>query len=239
MAKKQTALAVADAPRETLYLIESELRELCEYRDSLDPATEAASIDACDKQIVAFIGREIRKVTSIAAMLRYFRGQAEAAKVEERHARKWHDIYDARYQRLATMVHSTMVAMDVQKLEGATDRFRRQNNPEALEVVDLVALPDEYLRTTIRLPKTVWDAIALAVKADELAQMSITSDVDAVKLKAALQSTVDCPKCMGMGVVASANGKDVADCEPCGHTGQVRATIPGAKLTRGEHLRVE
>ncbi len=172
-------------------------------------------------------------------MLRYFRGQAEAAKAEEQHARKWRDLYDGRYNRLATMVHGVMVALGVDKLEGATDRFRRQNNPEALEVTDTLALPDEYLKTTVRLPKPVWDAIALAVKKDELAQMTVTNDVDAVKLKAALQSTVECTKCLGLGVEATHDGKDVHPCDRCGATGQVRATIPGARLTRGEHLRVE
>jgi hypothetical protein len=34
-------------------------------------------------------------------------------------------------------------------------------------------------------------------------------------------------------------GGEVHDCQNCGATGQVRATIPGARLTRGEHLRVE
>ncbi len=237
MAKKSTALAVVEQPRETLHQIETELRELIDLRDSLDPVTEAEAMAATDKQIEAFVGREIRKVTSIAAMLRYMRSQAEAAATEEAHAHNWRARWDARYRHLATMVHGVMVAMDVQKLEGATDRFRRQNNPEATEIVDVAALPVEYLKTTVRMPKPVWDAIVLAVKKEELAQMTVSNDVDAVKLKAALQANVDCHYCQGIGEIPT--GGEVNPCQNCEGTGQVRATIPGARLTRGEHLRVE
>lgn len=240
MAKKQTALAVVEpeAPRETLHLIETQLRELIEFRDGLGDE-ELEAIKATDAQIQEYVGREIRKVTAIAAILRWFKSQAAAAEAEEVHARKWAARWMGRYNRLATMVHGVMVASDLPKLEGATDRFRRQQNPEALEIVDLVALPDEYFKTTVRMPKVVWDAIALAVKADELAQMTITNDVDAPKVKAALQAMVDCGPCKGVGEVASGDGKHVLVCEKCQGAGQVRWTVKGAKLSRGEHLRVE
>lgn len=238
MATKSKALALVpeEAPRETLQALMMELRELCELRDSL-LETEVEAIQATDAQIQVFVGREIRKVTSIAALLRFFRSQSTAAGVEEQHARKWRERWEARYNRLATMVHGVMVALDVPKLEGATDRFRRQQNPEALDPFDVAKIPDEYFKTTVRMPKPVWDAIALAVKADELAQMTVTNDVDAVKLKAALQATVDCKPCKGMGVIGA--GGVVQDCAACGTSGQVPATVPGARLTRGEHLRVE
>ncbi len=238
MAKKSTALAVVEAPRETLHQIETELRELCDLRDSLDPS-EAEAIQATDEQIEAFVGREIRKVTGIAALLRYFRSQTEAAKAEEAHARKWRDRWEARYNRLATMVHGVMVAMDVQKLEGATDRFRRQNNPEATEVYDAAALPDEYLKGTIKLPyaDVKWLLAAARNSSLDTSNLVITSDVDAVKLKAALQANVDCHYCQGIGEIPT--GGEVNPCQNCEGTGQVRATIPGARLTRGEHLRVE
>ncbi len=240
MAKKSTALAVVEAPRETLHQIETELRELCELRDALDPATEADAITATDAQIQACVGREIRKVTGIAALLRYFRSQSEAAKAEEQHARKWRDRWEARYNRLATMVHGVMVAMDVQKLEGATDRFRRQNNPEATEIVDLNALPDEYLRATIKMPLSTWKFLVESHRLEPNPDIiKVTSEVDAVKLKAALQSSVECAKCAGCGQMVTVDGGDVSDCQNCEGTGQVRATIPGARLTRGEHLRVE
>lgn len=239
MAKKSTALAVVEAPRETLHQIETELRELCELRDDVNAELEPEAAKAIDDQIADFVGREIRKVTSIAALLRYFRSQVAAATAEEEHARRWRDRWDGRYKRLAGMVHGVMVAMDVQKLEGATDRFRRQNNPQALEVVDTAAIPDEYMKATIRLPFTVWKDIVLAVKAEELAQMVVTSDVDAVALKKALQSTVDCHYCEGFGQKASEDGKRVENCQNCQGAGQVPKTVPGARLSRGEHLRVE
>lgn len=242
MAKKQTALAVVaepEAPRETLHLIETELRELIEFRDGL-PENEAEAIKACDEQIQQYVGREIRKVTAIAAILRWFKSQAAAAAAEEEHAAKWRKRWEARYNRLATMVHSVMVMLDVPKLEGATDRFRRQQNPEATEVYDMAAVPDVYLKATVRLSMYTWKALVKEHKLEpDPAFITVTSEVDAVKLKAALQSSVDCSMCKGVGELAIDQGKDTAACPGCAGLGQVRATIPGARLTRGEHMRVE
>lgn len=244
MAKKNTAVAIIpeEAPAETLRAITLELRELCEFRDGL-PETEVDAIKACDEQIAAFVGREIRKVTSIAALLRFFGSQRSAAAIEEEQAAKWRKKWDARYNRLASMVHANMVENNLDKLEGATSRFRRQLNPEALDPFDTTAIPDEYLKVRLTMPLSEFKLLIGAMSEDGRVRLQSfrvgDNEVDAVALKKALQSTVDCHDCAGFGQKASEDGKRVESCEGCEGTGQVPKTVPGARLSRGEHLRVE
>ncbi len=240
MPKAKTALAVVEnePARETLHVIETELRELIDLRESFDPETEGEAIAATDTQIQAFVGREIRKVTSIAAIMRWFASQAAAAQAEEDHAALWRKRWQGRYDRLKNMVHGIMIAMELPKLEGATDRFRRQNNPEAVEVFDVATLPDEYLKATIRMPLSTWKFLIETHRLEPNPEIiTVTSDVDTTKLKKALQARVECHYCLGVGERASDGG--VHACENCEGTGQVSATVPGARLSRGEHLRVE
>jgi DnaJ-class molecular chaperone len=63
--------------------------------------------------------------------------------------------------------------------------------------------------------------------------------VDNSALKKALQETMDCAQCKGTGSVASKDGGKVEDCAACAGTGTVAVVIPGARLARSEHLRLE
>src|SRR6185312_2857181 len=123
----------AGDPKLSLFQVEQEKLDLIQFRDECETDEECAAVD---QQIQEYVGREIRKVSGIAALLKHFKAQAAMAKAEEERAAKWRKRWEANYERLKNMVHGVMVALELPKVEGATDRFRRQKNPIALEITD-------------------------------------------------------------------------------------------------------
>lgn len=217
-------------PKLSLFNIEQEKLDLIQFRDECETDEERAAVD---QQIQEYIGREIRKVSGIAALLKYFKAQAATAKAEEERAAKWRKKWEANYERLKNMVHGVMLALDLPKVEGATDRFRRQKNPVALEITDAKLIPEQYLKATIKMPLSAWKEL-IACDAPGLARdFTVTSEVDTASVKAALQVKVKCALCDGTGLV------DEEGCNFCRGEKAVAQNVPGARLVQGEHLRVE
>lgn len=176
----------AGDPKLSLFQIEQEKLDLIQFREDCETDEERQAVD---EQIQAYVGREIRKVTGIAALLKHFKAQAAIAKAEEERAAKWRKRWEANYERLKNMVHGVMIALELPKVEGATDRFRRQKNPVALEVTDATVIPADYLKANIRMPLKEWEALRDFIPFGySIKGLAVTSEVDTVALKAALQS---------------------------------------------------
>lgn len=224
----------------SLFQIEQEMAELIAVREECVTDEERGVVDA---QIQEYVCREIRKVTGIAALLKHFKAQAAMAKAEEERAAKWRKRWEANYERLKNMVHGVMLALDLPKVEGATDRFRRQKNPAALEITDAKLIPEQYLKATIKMPFAEWQRVLEALPDDfdwpdsDKPSFTVTSEVDTVAVKAACLMKVPCPECEGHGLQSVADG--AIECDTCAASGMVLAKVPGARLVQGEHLRVE
>ena len=193
----------------SLFKIEQEKADLICFREECETDEERAAVD---QQIQEYVGREIRKVTGIAALLKYFKAMGAVAKAEKERLAQQQAKWEGRHERLRAMVLGVMQAMNVPKLEGATDRLRRQKNPVALEITDTLQIPEQYLKATIQMPFAEWrvllDAAAGGIPFVPTATtFRVTSEVDTAAVKAALL--------VEGGVV------------------------PGARLVVGEHLRCE
>lgn len=231
-------------PKLSLFQIEQEMAELIAVREECESDEERGVVDA---QIQEYVGREIRKVSGIAALLKHFKSQAAIAKAEEERAAKWRKRWEASYERLKNMVHGVMMALDLQKVEGATDRLRRQKNPVSLEITDTAAIPERYLKATIRMSFEEWKRVTDYLGQNHVLLLRtihpvVTSEVDTVALKAVLLEKIICADCKGSGGpvdLTEYGGGDKEPCPTCGGIGTVSATVPGAKLTQSEHLRCE
>lgn len=234
-------------PKLSLFQIEQEMAELIAVREECESDEERGVVDA---QIQEYVGREIRKVSGIAALLKHFKSQAAIAKAEEERAAKWRKRWESSYERLKNMVHGVMMALDLPKVEGATDRFRRQKNPVSLEITDAKLIPEEYLKSKITMPFGHWKDLVKAADSRGSAsfyalnseQVTVTSEVDTAALKAALLVKIICADCKGSGGpfdLTEYGGGDKEPCPTCEGIGTVSATVPGARLTQSEHLRCE
>lgn len=156
-------------------------------------------------------------------------------------------IWTARRDRVRDVAHEVMIAMELQKVEGAADRLRRQKNPAALEVYDVLAIPDQYLKVTVKMSLREWKRLRSMIPdiqtRTDLPEMDVMTEVENAALKKVLLAKSVCPKCKGVGEVAQ--GVEVWPCDGCngpageGATGLVETVVPGARLTWGEHLRLE
>ncbi len=188
--------------RLSLYDIEHEMADLVLFRDECQTDEERA---ACDQQIAEYAQREVRKVTNIAALYRYFRAHENTAKAEQERIAKQRQKWERAAERVKALVLGVMQSLEIPKLESATDRFRRQKNPVALEITDAKLIPEQYLKATVRMPFETWKELIGDDWVFNPDFVSVTSEVDTAAVKAALA------------------------------TGEV----PGARLTQGEHLRIE
>lgn len=218
----------------TLFQIEQEKVELIALREECETLEECAAVD---KQIQEYIGLEIRKVTSIAALLKYFKSQGEVAKAEQQRALNHRIRWEGRYEHLKAMVLGVMQAMELVKVEGATDRLRRQKNPVGVEITDARAIPEKFLKVTVEMPYATWKQLlgSAAGYAPAVTAYTVTSAVDMGALKAA---------CLAAEHVTHSylnnRPQGVTDLEKYEVERLERLIkIPGARLVRTEHLRCE
>lgn len=231
--------AVIEAPERSLSLfqIEQEKAELIAFREECVTDEERTAVD---RQIQEYVGAEIRKVSGIAALLKFFKSNAEAAKAEQDRVAKQRAKWEGRYERLKAMVLGVMQTLEIQKVESATDRLRRQKNPVSLEVYDVTQIPEKYLNATIRMPFSGWKRLLEAAGAYAPEDgFSVNSEVDSSAIKAELQKHVQCPACKGDPIDAAGGRLPTVVCEVCRGEKTVPASVPGARLTQGEHLRIE
>lgn len=240
MATQEQTLVPAAAV--SLFKLEQEKLELFDLRDIVETDEERAAIDA---QLLEYVKMETRKVTNIAGLLKHFDAKYKEAVAEElrihAHVARWAN----RVAKLKAMVLGVMQAFDVKKLESSTDWFRRQNNPVSLEVTDIGSIEEKFLKATVKMTFEDWQKmVSLAhIGADtlgwgkdrvaEFPRFTVTTEVDNAALKAACAAMQDCEDCGGGGKLAGNT-----PCDACGATGKRPATVPGARLVQGEHLRV-
>lgn len=245
----ELALTAPQQDRLTFWNIEQSHVELLEFRDELSAQQDLEKVDlsaelaTCDSEIRKFVEAGIRKVTAIAGLWRMCDAIIAVLMAEQKRLAAKLATWTGRRERIKNVAHEVMIAFELQKIVGASDTLRRQKNPAALECYDVLAIPDQYLKVVVRMSLREWKRLLAMIpdKAtrDDMPEMLVNTEVENAVLKAALQAREDCAACKGTGQVPAADGKSVEDCLPCLGTGAIAVGIPGARLTVGEHLRLE
>jgi hypothetical protein len=237
------------ADRLTFWNIEQSHVELLEFRDELAATQERDKVDlsaelaTCDAEIRKFVELSIRKVTAIAGLWRMCDAIIAVLVSEQKRLAAKLAMWTGRRDRIKNVAHEVMIALELQQVEGASDRLRRQKNPVALECYDVLAIPDQYMKVNVKMSMREWKRLLSMIPdratRTDMPAMLVNSEVENAVLKAALLERLDCQTCKGTGQVPSADGKSVEDCAACVGVGTIATVIAGARLTTGEHLRLE
>src|SRR6266851_3241791 len=100
----------------TLFQLESELRELMDFRDSEELTAE--ELQAVDIQIATYVAKEIAKVDNLRAYMRHCQIMSEAAKQEAELQAKRANSWKNRLDYLKGCCLDAMNLMGKKKLEG-------------------------------------------------------------------------------------------------------------------------
>lgn len=235
-------------PELSLYHIEAEKAALVAFRDECETDEERAAVD---QQLQAYVEAEIRKVSNIAGLLRWLANMAEQAKAEQKRIAEIRASWERRRDHITNMVLGVMQALDLKKVECPTAKIRRQANPPAVHIYDTMAIEEKYLKVQVRMTASEWSELCAAAKlgmgiAKEGSlplEMDVKAEIDGVSLKeackAAEKEMVPCPHHFADGHAEDIIEGAFGPCAICSGTKQIPRTVPGARLNRGEHLRLE
>lgn len=222
-------------PALSLWQIESALTQLVEARDAAEADGDSQAVSVIDKELDAYLSREVKKIDSVAAMIRMCRAHVNVLKVEGEHIYERAAAWEAREKRIKEAALRAMQAHDVRVLETADTRLRVQKNggKQPLEV-DLTLLPSTYAVCIVSMPMDTWKRLEDITSETKL----LDAKADTDKIREALKQWVPCVECKGVG--APWNNSSSVPCPRCNGNGTVPQTIPGARLLDwGSHLRVE
>lgn len=140
-------------------------------------------------------------------------------------------------------------SLPTKKLSGRTGEFTVRANPPAVEITREDLLPSAYWRFTVIVPGGVWNVLAeFFERFHEVVRAIAPSVLDSWQgWRASMQATPDkaaiaaalkapCPACGGQGMTGT-EMTEHSSCRDCGGSG--KASVPGARLTRGSRLVVK
>lgn len=247
-------LAQALKPRTTLWDLTSEIAELLELAATAETDEYRA---AAEQALEAYREQLPQKVDDTRAYIKHQRMIAAAASQEANEQRDRAKAAANRAERAEQYVLDTMNAFGVKKLSGRTGEFRVQANPPAVEITREDLVTDWFWNTTVRLPTPLWDGIyrfmmefdnlieklAPGLSQDWARWMAEPGNVSKVADKALIAAALKtpCSACGGHGEIevaedGSNQGVNGRGCRECNGTG--KATVPGARLAQGKHLRI-
>lgn len=241
-------------PAMPLFEIDRELTELLALREEIDADASThgpADADelllnesrvAIDTRIQQYIAAHLRKVDSIAHVIREFTARADVASAESVRLSKRAASWKSQAQRLKDYVlqFMTRATPPITHVESPTNRLRTQasGGVVALDVYAPADVPAELKRYAVALTQEqLLTLCSWAQAVEDDAMLSLLEHArgtpDAEAIRSALAQHVVCPACNG--VLDVING-----CEKCANKGTVPREVPGARLQeRGVHLRVE
>lgn len=236
----------------TLYNINVTLMNLIFEREDIanDPDLTPKEIEqrlkAKDVEIREHVTALVKKVDGVAYVLMELAAHEAAAKAEKERQHDREHAFEARRERLETLVKSVMLMSGKARLEGDANTLRLVKCPPSVEIAQPILVPDEYRKLTVELPAAVWyELLRLAGSfEDVVAQTAKTKDCEPMKSKIAeaLKQTEPCGNCGGNGVVEVSDDitLEFIKCEPCDGTGKVSKGVPGCRLVTDKmSLRVE
>jgi hypothetical protein len=151
----------------TLYNLEATLMRLMFEREELAGEAAVPGEEALQRQALAqkdieireYIGREVKKVDGIAHYLHEFEMRATVAKEEAKRLKARADSWEARHERLETLVKSVMLMSGKSRLDGDSNTLKLVKCPPSVEITQPSQLTDEYQRITVTMPMTLWQRL--------------------------------------------------------------------------------
>lgn len=219
---------------------EQQKAELIALREECETDEERAAID---QRIVEYIETDLEKVTGLAALFTYFKSSAAAERADEERIQKDRARWQGRFELLKGFVQQVMQRRKIPAVSNATARFRLQDNPVTVEIVDAKLVPLQFMRVNVTMSWDEWQRMLTLCEVyiktypgkaiSPIVIEQVTPSVNASILKAALLVKVQCPAC------ANKRPETGANCQTCHGSRLVPATVPGARLSQTQHLRIE
>jgi hypothetical protein len=148
------------------------LYEILDHLSALFESLEGLPADdplrpQCEADIAEYLLAEIRKVDNIANYLQFCHVQQNFAAQEIRRLQERKAMWERRQQNLEAHVQVVMVGQSVKKLEGRNNTIILRPCPASVEITDVAAVPQEYIRVTVEeTPDKVAIKAALQAKQD-------------------------------------------------------------------------
>ena len=133
----------------SLYNLEATLMRLMFEREEIaseEPEngsqgeTQRRQLREKDTEIREYVSKEIRKVDGVAYYLKEFETRAAAAKEEAKRLKARADAWEARHERLETLVKSVMLMSGKSRLDGDSNTLRLVKNPPSAIFFALMGL---------------------------------------------------------------------------------------------------
>ncbi len=199
----------ATAENNTLFEIDKELEAAFDAASQEQEETGAISEET--KQHCLDLFAELgKKVDRIARYVRATELKARAAKEEATRLAARQKAAENRVEQVKSMLAFFMHVRGLKRLEGELNTIRLQKNGQASLQIDPLALPAEYNQMTIALAQPDWTQVLEAITSPELKRQLEGAVIAREPNKAQIRQDLQ-------------GGKE----------------IPGAVLTKGEHVRFD
>jgi len=233
----------------TLYNLEATLMRLMFEREEIQELpndnVRTHLLTQKDIEIREYVSKEIRKVDGVAYYLKEFEARAAAAKEEAKRLKARADAWEARHDRLETLVKSVMLMSGKARLDGDSNTLRLVKCPASVEIAQPELVPSEYQKVVVTMPHSLWARVVRAIPEALLLEVGEhskeTSEPSKSKIGEALKQQIECSVCRGRGhVVPFGSQTDLSKCTICKGTGKVNQGVPGCSLVTDKmSLRVE
>lgn len=237
--------------------------------DAEHEAERQSELNAIDCQIAEYVKRELVKVDNVAGFLRECESRATVMQMEADRIygkadslRKWGKYVkqcaaEAMRLRLTpeiierttrgkfrTLEEATQ-GTKLMELRGKTSELKLCKNPVSLAEPQMDLLPADLTRITVTMTLAEWLRVTDAAHIIPEGSATMKREPMRAEIIARLKQTVPCENCGGTGHLMLPAGftqpSDPQDpqCQACGGSGRVRATVPGARLIEDSvHVRI-
>jgi hypothetical protein len=223
----------------SLFQLESELRELMDFRDSEELTAEER--EAVDNQIRVYVAKEITKIDNLRAYMRHCQIMSQAAKEEAELQAKRANSWKNRLDYLKGCCLDAMNLMGKKKLEGRTGYLLAKANggKQALTIYAPSLIPENLVIYRGYMRPEAMAAIPEQVRGrqDFIFEREPLNEA----LRAELEKP--CMTCIGVGQIQAGQTAfsplgATHQCPKC--NGDGKQTVPGARLEpRGSHVEVK
>ena len=235
----------------SLYGILEDLRELEQMREEAEADGDAPAEAAASTAIREYIGSQVlgKKMDGIVHHIKHWREMAALAEREGKRLLALSKRCARDADRLESDTVYAMQAHGVKEIrigDGETRqnsvRVQRDGGMGKLEVDDVAALPDEFVRRSVTLTLTdhEWSDLGIWLgkyqgglhwwhRILDLLERAKPEE-DNTAIRKALKERVTCPECKGSTLGKPATQMQDKDCPRCEGKGTVPRTLPGVRI---------
>lgn len=218
----------------SIFQIDEQLDALLATRQDMLEADPPEDTSAIDVEIIKYFQAGVVKIDHIRGWILHGRSLVTTRREEYRRLKASADSWDARLDHLEMRLIEHMRGLNPPKkrLEGQRGSIIRRTNGgnAALEIYNPLLLPDEVCDMVGFLTAAQWQRVPQHVR--EWLGTNLQRTPNNAAIREALAKP--CSICDGAGDVADGPGR--VACPHC--NGSKLARVPGARLVRGEHIKI-